>query len=49
MNKNHAFLNSLVNMPEKTFNKLQEFGTFKMIKAGTIVTRKGERLQNITF
>jgi CRP-like cAMP-binding protein len=42
MNKNHAFLNSFINVPENTFNKLQEISTFKEIEANKDFTKTGE-------
>lgn len=42
MNKNHAFLNSFVELSEETFNKLTEISVFKEIKANMAITNAGE-------
>lgn len=42
MNKNHIFLNSFINVPESTFDKLQKISVFKEIEAHTAITRAGE-------
>lgn len=42
MNKNHAFLNSFVELTEETFNKLTEISIFKEVKANTAINNVGE-------
>jgi len=42
MNKNHAFLNSFINVPEDTFNKLQKITIFKEIEPKMTLTKSGE-------
>ncbi len=42
MNKNHAFLNSFVKVPENIFNKLDKISTFKEIDANIDFTKTGE-------
>ena len=42
MDRNHAFLNSFVELSDETFGKLQKLATFKRLKANTVITRTGE-------
>jgi CRP-like cAMP-binding protein len=42
MNKNHAFLNSFLNVPEETFNKFRSISIFKEIEARVPITKSGE-------
>jgi len=42
MNKNHTFLNSFIDVPEGTFDKLQRISVFKEIEAHRTITRTGE-------
>ena len=42
MNPNFEYLNSLVDLSEETFNKLNSLAKFKRIKANTVLNRIGE-------
>jgi CRP-like cAMP-binding protein len=42
MNPNFVFLNSLADLSEDTFKKLQKFSTFKRLKANTTISIVGE-------
>lgn len=42
MNPNFVFLNSLTDLSEATFNKLQKHSTFKRLEANTVISRVGE-------